>query len=191
MASVGLTVGEILTEIIEKVSHNLSDESIIRKINELQKEIFRKYSRVATVEKINMKTGFGLYTLPCPLSNFIEVLVEGKEYKYRNLYEKDDIDQFYYSIKNALGIYPTPKKDLDNGILVYFWKQPVKLTVNDMDIYPELDADFHLLLVYGICMDIEQDDKKSAKFAVKYHTLLKELKDSYAQEPEQLKFTVE
>lgn len=170
----GMTLGEIIDEISEKVKITISETSIIRKINNIQQDIFRKYYRVPTVTKADLQSGFAIYDLPCSISSIIEVVVNGVEYDYQSLYGEGNTN-FFYGINNKIGIFPTPKTNVSNGLLIFHYSVPTKLTTDDIDNYPDLDSDFHMLLVYGVISDIAEDAKISAQNIALYNDLLKDL----------------
>lgn len=166
-----MTLGDILEEIAEKAKHHLSDESIVRKINNLQAEIFREYKRIPTVSRADLVKGLVTYPLPCPLNNIDQLLVDGVEYELRDFNENKTCN-FYYYLNGTIGIYPPPEKDVSDGLLVFHYLFPTRLSIDAMDAQPDLDADFRMLLVWGVAKDVAENDKDQTLFGKKYESLL-------------------
>lgn len=164
---------EILEEIAERSAHNLSDSSVIRKINQIQSNIFRNYVKEPTYTKMDLVGGLSEYPLPRPMGTIIDVVVNGSSYPYSGLKERRD-GLYYYILDGTLGLSATPKDDVTGGINIFHKKAPVELNKNMMDAIPDLDPDYHMLLVYGPLMDIVTDNDKKSEYKAKYDDLLRE-----------------
>ncbi|MFK4167245.1 hypothetical protein ACI2LM_13445 [Paenibacillus lautus] len=173
-----MTLEEILNEIAEKYPHDLSNDSVIRKINQIQNELFRTTFQVRTAAIYNLQKGVFAYTLPFPRSSLCDVVVEGVELIYQDSKKNSSTGSFYYFIGNSgLGIYPTPDKDVIDGLALFYYKRPAQLSESDLNAVPELDQDFHMLLVYGALAQIGevfQDTAMINNFTAKYNGLLEE-----------------
>lgn len=168
----GMKLIDIVEEIAEKTGHNLSDNSIVRKINNLQSELFRKYKRIPTTSRMDLENGLSDYPLPCPVTNIIQLLVDGTEYKQKYLHE--DAEQFYYYLDGTASLFPVPDKDVTSGLLIFHHKQPEELPTNDMEAEPDLDSDFRMLLVWGISKDVTNNESDRKVFRDEYNALLAE-----------------
>lgn len=169
---------EILNEIAEKYPHGLSNDSVIRKINQIQNELFRTTFQVRTAAIYHLRKGVFAYTLPFPRSSLCDVVVNGVELKYQDSKKNSNTESFYYFIGDrGLGIYPTPDKDSENSLTLFYYKRPVQLSESNLQAIPELDQDFHLLLVYGalaqICESF-QDTAMINNYTAKYNGLIEE-----------------
>lgn len=167
----GMTLGDIVEEIAEKAKHHLGDESIVRKVNNLVAELNRKYKRVPTTSRLDLESGLSKYPLPCPLNNIVQLLVDGTEYKLRHLTE-DGCGKFYYYLDGGFGLYPKPEKTISEGILIFHYTVPHKLSVNDMNAEPDIDPDYRMLLVWGVSKDVTENEKYQADFRNEYSALL-------------------
>lgn len=169
---------EILDEIAEKYPHDLSNDSVIRKINLIQNELFRTTFQVRTAAIYNLQKDVFAYTLPFPRSSLCDVVVEGVELPYQDSKKNSLTGAFYYFIgESGLGIYPTPDKNVTDGLALFYFKQPTQLSASDLNAVPELDHDFHMLLVYGALAQIGevfQDPAMINNFTAKYNGLLEE-----------------
>lgn len=173
-----MTLQEILNEIAEKYPHGLSNDSVIRKINVIQNELFRTTFQVRTAAIYSLQKDVFAYTLPFPRSSLCDVVVDGVELKYQDSKKNSNTGSFYYFIGNSgLGIYPTPDKDITDGLSLFYYKRPVQLSESDLAAIPELDLDFHMLLVYGalaqICESF-QDTAMINNYTAKYNGLIEE-----------------
>ncbi|GGH45921.1 hypothetical protein GCM10008014_08260 [Paenibacillus silvae] len=172
-----MNLQEILDEIAEKYPHGLSNDSVIRKINNVQGELFRTTYRINTMFQYDVTEGIFAYPLPCAKSNVIDVLVGDVEYLYQDVKKGANIPFYYFTEGDELGIYPTPEKDIEGGLIIFYNREPAKLTANNTNVTPDLDADFHQLLVYGALVQIAENFQDVAmvnNFASRYNGLIKE-----------------
>lgn len=168
---------EILDEIAEKYPHSLSNDSVIRKINQVQNELFRTTYRVKNMGIYNLEKDVFAYTLPFPRTSLSDVVVEGQEYIYQDSKKESNIPFYYFIGKTGIGIYPTPNKDVPEGLALFYYEYPTQLTTSDLNAVPDLDHDFHLLLVYGALVQIAETFNDVAmvnNFTSKYNGLITE-----------------
>lgn len=182
-----MTLQEILDEIKEKYPHNMSNDSVIRKINLIQNELFRTTFRVKTMRIFNLQKDVFAYTLPFPRSDLSDVVVEGKEYIYQDSKKESNIPFYYFIGKTGLGIYPTPEKDVEEGLALFYYDSPAQLTSSDLTVVPDLDKDFHLILVYGALVQIAEaynDVSMVNNFTSKYNGLITEFHKANDETPD-------
>lgn len=182
-----MTLQEILDEIKEKYPHNMSNDSVIRKINLIQNELFRTTFRVKTMRIFNLQKDVFAYTLPFPRSDLSDVVVEGKEYIYQDSKKESNIPFYYFIGKTGLGIYPTPEKDVEEGLALFYYDSPAQLTSSDLTVVPDLDKDFHLILVYGALVQIAEaynDVSMVNNFTSKYNGLITEFHKANDEAPD-------
>lgn len=184
-----MNLQEILDEISEKYPHGLSNDSVIRKINLVQNEIFRTVIRVKSMAIYKLQKDIFAYKLPFPQTNISDVVVNGVEYVYQDSKKESNIPFYYFIGKTGLGIYPTPDKDIENGLALFYFRYPTQLSVNDLNAVPDLDQDFHLLLVYGALVQICEafnDVAMVNNFTSKYNGLLDECRKANDTTPDYL-----
>lgn len=172
-----MTLQEILNEIAEKYPHDLSNDSVILKINNIQQELFRTTFRINTMTQYDIFKDVFAYPLPATRSNIIDVLVNDQEYSYQDVKKGATVPFYYFTDGNELGIYPTPDEDSEGGLIVFHYREAKKLSSVDTSVEPELDRDFHMLLVYGalaqIC-EVFQDTAMINNYTAKYNGLIEE-----------------
>lgn len=144
-----MTLQEILDEIAEKYPHGLTNDSVIRKINIVQNELFRTLFRKRTMSIYNIQKDMFAYSLPFPQFNIMDVVVDGTEYIYQDTKKKGNVPFYYFIGKDGIGLYPTPDKDIVGGLALFYNIYPQQLSESDLTAVPDLDQDFHMLLVYG------------------------------------------
>lgn len=184
-----MTLQEIIDEITEKYPHGLSNDSVIRKINIVQGELFRTTCRVKTMSIFNLQSGVFAYALPFPQSSLLSVVIQGREYNYQDTKRESNTPFYYFIGTNGLGIYPTPEENIENGISMFYYKSPAQLASDALDAVPELDADFHLLLVYGALVQICEafnDVAMVNNYTNKYNGLLEEFNKANDETPDYL-----
>ncbi|WP_028547235.1 hypothetical protein [Paenibacillus taiwanensis] len=172
-----MTLQEILDEIKEKYSHDLPNNSVIRKINIVQQELFRTTFRINTMMGYDILKDVFAYPLPCARSNVIDVLVNDQEYIYQDVKKGANVPFYYFTDGDDLGIYPTPSEDSTGGLVVFYNREPRKLTTSDLALEPDLDADFHTLLIYGALVQICESFNDIAmvnNFAARYNGIIDE-----------------
>jgi hypothetical protein len=182
-----MTLQEILNEIAEKYPHGLSNDSVIRKINHIQNELFRTTFRVKTMQIFNLEKDVFAYTLPFPRTNLSDVVVEGREYIYQDSKKEGNIPFYYFVGKTGIGLYPTPDKDIVNGVSLFYYVSPTQLTETDLTAVPDLDKDFHMLLVYGALVQICEafnDVSMVNNYTSKYNGLITEFHKANDETPD-------
>lgn len=163
-----MLLGDIIEEIAERLPVTIGENSIIRKINMVQREIFRQV-RVETLSRWDLLSGQAGYPVKFPKSNILLVNVNGRDYPYIPI--TADSKRYYYTyIRNSVILHPVPQETVEKGLYIYHYKVPYDLTKGDMEKEPDLDTDFRMLLVYGVLKDISDD----AKYEIKYRSLFRE-----------------
>ncbi|WP_028589430.1 phage adaptor protein [Paenibacillus massiliensis] len=178
---------EILEEISEKYPHGLSNDSVIRKINQVQNELFRTTWRIRSMAIFNLQTNVFAYKLPFPQTSLLSVVINGMEYMYQDSKHKSNIPFYYFIGTDGLGIYPTPTEDIENGISMFYYITPTQLSTADLSATPELDADFHMLLVYGALVQICEafnDVAMVNNYTAKYNGILEEFHKANDETPD-------
>jgi len=174
-----MTLQEILDEIAEKYPHGLSNDSVIRKVNVVQNELFRTTFRVNTMTAYDILKDVFSYPLPCSPSNVIDVLVNDTEYIYQDVKKGANVPFYYFTEDKELGLFPSPIDDSAGGLIVFHYQEPKQLSASVTSQTPDLDVDFHMLLVYGSLVQIAEnfsDVDMVNNFTSKYNGLFQEFK---------------
>lgn len=170
-----MNLQEIVDEIGEKYPSGLSTASIVRKVDNLQKRLFRKYNLLVLLT-FEIIADQALYPIAIPESKIRQVLVDGVQYEHKRI-EGLQYSKYIYFIEGGIGIYPTPTKD--GTLSVYGYKTPTTLVSTNLSTqYPNLDEDYRMLLVYGVCKEIAenyQDFDMVNGFISQYNPLLDDL----------------
>lgn len=155
-----MNVQEILDEILEKYPHPLTQTNIITKINTLQKELFRTIYKPILTTTYDILATNPFYPITYSPSKVIDVLVDKEEYASINI-KGESVSKFYWFTEdNCIAIYPTPLKDILDGLMVFRYKEPAVLTVSNLSAVPDFDHDFHMLIVYRICKILAENYKE-------------------------------
>lgn len=147
-----VTLGEILNMISLRYPHSYDNADIITMINDSQRRIFRTMYKPETATTYDILADNPFYPIAFSPENIIDVVVNGKEYPYQNI--KYDAQPYYYYITgdNCIGLYPTPEKDVTDGLTVFRDKEPRPLS--NLGDVPDLDSAWHMLLVYHPCREL-------------------------------------
>lgn len=174
-----MNVAEIVKEIREMLPNALSDSDLIRKMNNIQNELFRTDFLRVTMTQYDVLTDIPFYPLGFSTSKVRDLTVNGVEYAYKNTKGKG-ASQFYYFVNNdEVGIFPVPTVDITGGLLVFHDKEPEQL--RNTGQVPDLDNDFHMLLAYGTCSNVAKgmlNTDLANAFISDYNDLLSQLKKS-------------
>lgn len=184
-----VTLQEILEEIAEKYPHSLSNDSVVRKINQEQNKLFRTTFKNPTLSVYSLLKNVFAYQIPFPKSSLLEVIVNGDEYNYQSVRRQSNRPYYYFVGANVLAINPTPKEDIADGLTLFHNKYPIQVAVDGLDIVPELDEDFHMLLVYGPLVHIAESFSDVAmvnNFTSKYNGLIEEFEKTTDTMPDYL-----
>lgn len=174
-----MTLTELLDEIQEKYAHALSNASVIRKIDGLQKRIYRVLKKEVTTT-LTVAPGQLWYepkyrttdgaVRPSDVRDF---LVNGVSYPYQDLQELAK-PYYYFYVNGKYGVYPTP--ETNSTISVFHYYTPATLSTSSTSV--EIDDDFQNILVYGTCKEIAetmQDFDAANGYAIQYNDYLMDL----------------
>lgn len=165
-----MTLTEIIAEIDEKCPNSLTSDSKVRKINKLQKKMFRTIVKNTVGTTFNLIADQAQYLLTTFHPNAIrEVIVNEKTYTYRQI-EAEAIGEFFYILKGTggywIGLYPTPDENETDGMTIFHYESPTELTSSNLGATPDLDPVFHDALVYGVCQEIAEIEQRYDKAAI-------------------------
>lgn len=135
----------------------------------------------------NLQKDVFAYTLPFPRTNLSDVVVEEQEYQYQDSKKASNIPFYYFIDKDGIGLYPTPDKDISQGLSLFYYVSPTQLTVDDLTVVPDLDKDFHMLLVYGALAQVAEaysDVSMVNNFTSKYNGLITEFHKANDETPD-------
>ncbi|MFF2156060.1 hypothetical protein ACFVVQ_12160 [Paenibacillus chitinolyticus] len=172
-----MTLQDILNEIMELYPHALTQDSVVRKVNDIQNRLYRTYYTQTSVTAFDLIAGLPFYPLGYSASKVVDVVVNGVEYPYLDG-KGIGLGCFYtFTADNAIELYPVPDKDQARGLMVFHYLEPYQLTMADLGRSPDFDKDFHKLLIYGTCVEVAEgmrDIDFANAFTVKYNGLLQE-----------------
>jgi hypothetical protein len=181
-----LTVSEIISKADSRVPNSLTAADKVSILNELQGTLFRTIYRKKTATSYDIVTGQFLYPLDFHHSKVISAIVDGRKYDYEDINNQQSQPPYLYTYENSLGLFPTPEEDVDKGLFIYHWFEPTELTESNLSATPDFDPDFHMMLVYGLCIEIAEssnDADSVVNYTSKYNGYLQEFLDSQP-EPE-------
>jgi hypothetical protein len=179
-----VNVQQILDEIQEKYPHGLSNASVMNKLNEIQKELFRTIYKPQAVDVMDIVNDSQFYVLGYSKTKVIDVVVGGVEYVEANVRGVSDNEFYWFLGENILALHPTPEKDITDGLMIFRYKEP-RILESVTDI-PDFDQDFHMMLVYYACKMIAETFSQfdvASGFMTQYNALLNsfnQAKQSYS-----------
>ena len=192
------TVQELLNTVNTTYRNSYSTAQKVQWMDETQRQIFQTVRHEAVPYEFTTVSGFAYYPLPddCDPMGVKEVTIETKagsnrfyQLRFINIEsgiivsEKDE----FYSIEANQNIYLNPiPTDQTEGkrVFVYYNKRPNPLSEANLTAIPDLEEDFHELLVLGCLMRITRargEWEDNAGFKQDYLRLLKDYQDLYQQ----------
>lgn len=157
-----MTLQEILNKVMQKYPHSYSDGDIIGMVNQVQEELFRTIYKPHTATQYDLIADNPFYVLDYSPKRIIELLVNGREYKLVNIRNDNTPCEFYYEDENnAIGIYPTPIQSVSSGLVIFHYMEPKTLTVSDLNVEPDFESAWHMLLVYRVCKELAEEARDS------------------------------
>lgn len=164
-----MLLSDVMEEIIEKAPHTLSPQSIVRKINQVRDKLIRTYGRDVVPYRMDIQEGLAEYPWPYSPGSIVNVLVDGVRYPYGQFNARQG--RYFYILTGTIGIYPTPTKDIEQGLTIFHKKTLTPLTLNDMNAEIGFDPDYDMLVVYGVLTDITSGNV-AAEYKAKYEDIL-------------------
>lgn len=189
-----MTLNEILAEIDEKYPNGLDSTSKVRKMDYLQKRLYRKM-RKQTFFSFDTVVDQPSYPLTVNINDVVQVLVGNEDADQFQVYplkqvngSSTDCNMYYSFIGDVatgdwIDIYPTPT-DFEDTVTIWHYEQPDTLTTSSLS--PTLDPDYHMLFVYYVCKEIAENYRDfdiSSGFAIQYNALESEMMSTF-QKPE-------
>lgn len=189
------SVQKLLNTIDTTYRNSYSVAQKVEWIDVTQRQIFRKVPKEATPYTFTTVDGICYYGLPldCDRSGIKEVTIENKAgsekystLSYMSVESNVSVSSgtpFYSLLTDMLFLNPAPTST-DEGKKVYmiYNKRPAALSSTSLEAIPELEEDFHELLILGCLERIarargEIDDKNN--FAADYNALMAEYERQY------------
>jgi hypothetical protein len=163
-----MLLSEVVDEIVEKWPSGVEIHmpSVIRKISQLRRQLIRNYCTKIDTSTTDLLENVPEYPLPCDQSDIKEVVVNGCPYVRGSLGALVP-SQYYYILNQTIGIYPTPKITVTEGLMLFHTKSTRDLTMGDLSSEAGLDKDYDMLLVYGVLKDVDD------KYLIQYNELFK------------------
>lgn len=192
-----MTLNEIIAEIDEKYPNAVSAASKVRKMDYLQKRLYRKM-RKQTFASYELTPDQPTYPITQNIDDIFQVDIgDSTCNRYRRYFHKKINDtstrhwSHYYSFigdvdtGDYIDIYPTPCETEDT-MIIWFYEQPGNLSSDDLNASPTLDPDYHMLFVYYVCKEISENYRDfdiANGYTVQYNQLESEMFSTF-QAPE-------
>jgi hypothetical protein len=206
------SVQQILDWVDRKYPNTETDANKVIDLNEIHKKVVLKLSRIKNDFSMTSDTTIAdqaTYTLPsdCSLDNIIAIRVsqsiaitsttEWEEYKYAGV--NDDVTYGHRYGSGGAGVYAlldegAPISTAGFSIRIFYYKNPVELLSTNLTAIPELDANYHDLLKFGLTSDLASQghnpDTEIADFwQAKYDEFMRDveanLNEKYSSRPTQ------
>lgn len=174
-----MTVQDLLDELQLKYPHSYTNTQVVNRMDRLQKRIFRSLNTInytTTTTTANIAT----YATTLKSRQIRKITVDSVDYGYWTPEEDKPARYWYWKDANIV-LFPTP---LTSGLTIEIWSYDVPTTLSSgtLGASPDLDNDFHMLLVYGVAKEIAEDlrdGSMATAFAVTYNDLYNDMQQAY------------
>lgn len=191
------TVDELLTTVDTTYRNSFTDAVKVEYMDTTQKQIYQRVKHEAEPYTFPTVSGSDFYPLPddCDPKGIKQVSIETKAdsdkyitLRYVSLESNEMLseqDLFYGVLKRNLFLNPMPTTaTAGKNVYMYYNKRPADLssTVAGLLLTPDLEEDFHELLVLGCLVRIaraRQEGEDQAMFLRDYQLLLKDYIDQF------------
>lgn len=199
------TVTELLTTINLEYRNTYTDAQKVSWMNTVQDQIFQRVRHEAEPFTFTTISGESYYALPsdCDKKGIKQVAIETKASSgdYDTLrYVSVESDEYFsendefYSVEGTSNLFLNPvptATDAGKKVYIYYNKRPAELSSASLSVTPDLEENFHELLILGVIERIaraqrEHEDKQ--EYERDFNALLREYINQYKlQAPEYVK----
>lgn len=174
-----MTVTDLLAELQLKYPHAYTNDQVINRMDRLQKRIYRNLNTINynTTTTIN---GTATYATTLKSRQIRKITVDGVDYGYWTP-EEDKPARYWYWNNGNIVLFPIPNQ---SGLTIEIWsyRVPTTLSSASLSATPDLDTDFHMLLVYGVAKEIAEDMRDGSMavaMATAYNDLYNDMQFGY------------
>lgn len=190
------TITELLTDIDLRYRNSFTTDQKVKWMNIVQVQIFQKVRHEAEPFYFTTVATQAFYPLPsdCDFKGVKQVAIETKassgEYRPLEYVSVESTERFsekdyFYSIQGESNLFLNPiptSTDEGKRVYIYYNKKPAELSSSNTSATPDLEENFHELLVLGTLERIamsrgEYEDKNN--FANDFNLLLREYVNQY------------
>jgi hypothetical protein len=174
-----MTVQEMLDELQLKYPHAYTNTQVVNRFDRLQKRLFR-YLNTLTYATTTTVNGTATYATTLDSRQIRKVTVDGIDYEYWTP-EQDKLARYWYWQGGNINLFPTPNR---SGLTIEIWgyKVPATLSVGSLAVTPDLESDYHMILVYGVAKEIAEDQRDGSMavaMATAYNDYYTEMMQNY------------
>lgn len=178
-----MTFNEIIAELAMKYPHSLSNSQVAGRMDRVQKRIFRQLNtaKVYTTTTTANTESYGNGSWPKYARQYRKITIDDIEYDFWDQ-QSDKPDRYWYLNQTDYQIYVYPIPTV-SGLTIKLLTNTVPTTIStDPNAIPDLQPDFHMLLVYGVAKEIAEDMRDGSMataFAVAFNDLYNDMMQAY------------
>lgn len=192
------TVQQLLDTINTTYRNSYSTSQKIEWMDTVQRQIFQLVRHEAIPYNFVTVSDFAYYSLPgdCDPMGIKQITIETgvgtgsyRDLRFVSVESNEHVDSSteFYSVEANQNLFINPLPNADTAgrnVYMYYNKRPAALSSANLSATPDLEADFHELLIIGTIERIarargEVDDKNM--FAADFNILLRDYKNMYKQ----------
>ncbi len=190
------TLQQLLDDINLRYRNTFAAAQKVIWMNHIQRQIFQSVRHEAAPYYFTLVDGQAFYPLPsdCDVKGIEQVALQvdsdtgtNADYEqldYRRKEEPAYKEEKFYAIANGnIFVNPLPNSTTaGRRVYVYYTKKPAEISDTALNVKPDLEEDFHELLVYGTLEKIAEARKDVAmknNFAASFTELFDSYQDQY------------
>lgn len=187
------TLGQILDDIYMLYPHSMTDAQVTTLLNYEQREIFREL-QIKDPQTFTTTADVEVYPLPtnCKIEDVEEISIikntsvtsssKPIKHSFAELSEEMTGNRYFDTLNQTFGLYPIPSTTGWIGTII-FKKRPTNLDSTNQSMTPDLNEDWHRILVYAGVIEVagagpNPDTDTVNIHTLKYNALMKEIKQS-------------
>lgn len=155
-----MSYAEIIAEADERYPNGLSPLSKLLKVYNHERKLMRTIYRRKSAALFDVAAGQFMFPLTFHYSKIFQAIYDGKYFEYEDINDQIGQPPFLYTYDDAIGVYPTPDRDIPGGLMLFHYLEPVKPSLATINNIPVFDPDFPMVLVYGLCKDMAEVNKE-------------------------------
>lgn len=187
------TAQQLLDDINDRYRNTFTDAQKIRWMNEVQRQIFQYVPHESPPYTFTTVADTSYYALPsdCEPQLIKYITIERKagtddfeKLEYRQPEESvGENEEFYTIVNNLIYINPKPTSTTEGkDVFLFYNKKPAELNTTALNTKPDLEENFHELLVYGVLERVcasRKDSIMKSNYASDFEVLFNRYQEIY------------
>lgn len=160
------TVQQILDQVQLQYPNAFTNAQLIIWGNDILRQIWKWMNPENSIYSFDLIANQSIYNLPSNGQSLDKITVidiatdstleNFQEHYYKGLLNDSESPYFYDATAGLFGIYPVPTANITDGGRIFYGQKFTLMTDSDLTATPEVNEDYHSLIVNFICMKAAQ-----------------------------------